>query len=448
MHQDPESGNSQFELTGRFWSADTPDASSSGRVVFAAWESPVLHLDDAIVIQRTIQVRGVATRISGDPDDIVEDFRPVTICGATEDGQKITLLGAQGGARDFGTRQQYRAKTALVGDYYPDSGATFSSVRYQLDNSSLWSHLGEQSRNVENAYGRLALDGNTGDWWLNFTPSTPMTLRDHGRRVLIASRTLARLALQKEIVIGRAQVRENGDSAWLAWYSQTTASERVSRYVGDWLVQPEAISLQHLCDWLPLSARLDGLDAAIADANFSDNLELRALTLGTIAEGLHRRLFDKDVRFKGLGKASRRAVRSTGKDAISASINGFGFDTVPEDFDDLLGGLNDVSLKDRMITLQNYAEEAVPTVVENIVNWPGLVANVRNYLAHWLLEEDVTHVPTVDERLLAFMSLPWVLRTVLLRQANVDQSLMRDGYSESGEFPIYLANMRVAAENL
>lgn len=442
MTQDPLQDGSQIEIPGQFWKIDTPDRISPGKAVCPSWATPILHLSDEIIPQRATQTTRVATRITGDPDDIVEDFRPVTIHGHTHSGEKVTVLGAQGGARDFGARQEYRAKYVLVGGHFPDDETTFSSLRFQLDNSFLWSHLAAQPRTVESSHGRLSLEGDTGDFWFAFTPETPMTLRDHGRRTLTACRSLIRLALQKELVVGRVQIRQNEASDWVDCYSVGTASHRVGRYLGNWLIPPRAISLQHFCDWLAVSAGLDGLDAAVADGKFGDVLELRPLVLGTIAEGLHRRLFQNQVRFEGLGPANRKTVRKAGKEAISAAINGFGFNTTPEDFNGLVGPLNDITLKDRLKSLSDYATEAVPTVVEAFDDWPGLAANVRNYIAHWLLKEDVAEVPSIDKRLLIYMSLPWVLRTVLLHRANIDQSVMREGYRENDEYPIYLANVR------
>jgi hypothetical protein len=93
------------EITGQFWNVETPDVASAGKAVCRSWTSPVLHLNDEIVVQRTTQTAGAATRISGDPDDIVDDFRPLTIFGINTAGEKLSILGAQGGARDFGARQ-------------------------------------------------------------------------------------------------------------------------------------------------------------------------------------------------------------------------------------------------------------------------------------------------------------------------------------------------------
>jgi len=69
------------------------------------------------------------------------------------------------------------------------------------------------------------------------------------------------------------------------------------------------------------SAKLDGLDAAIADDRLADILELRALVFGTIAEGLHRRQFDEKARYPDLTKAQKKAVRRAGKEAIAKALN-------------------------------------------------------------------------------------------------------------------------------
>ena len=69
------------------------------------------------------------------------------------------------------------------------------------------------------------------------------------------------------------------------------------------------------------------------------------------------------------------------------------------------------------------------------------MAQVRNFLAHWP-EDDKREPPSVDARLLANISLPWVLRTVLLRKADIDIDAIRQGYSEDSRFSIYRANLR------
>jgi hypothetical protein len=194
-----------------------------------------------------------------------------------------------------------------------------------------------------------------------------------------------------------------------------TAGERIGRYLGDWLVHPQAITLQHLMNWLGASATLDGLDAAIADDRLADILELRALVLGTIVEGLHRRLFDEKARFPNLTKAPKKAVRRAGKEAIAKALNDLGETAVPDDFTDLVAGLFDMTAKQRLADIKAVVDEAVPGLLEEYDDWPRLVKDTRDYLAHWLLGDDDDYVPpSEDDKILVYMSLPWALRTLLL----------------------------------
>jgi|GEM_PF-2625816 len=425
----------ELAVDGWFWSSASPDVQAPGRLTYPSWGLPVLHLEAAIGEQRSIRgIRGGMLDM-GEPDDIVRDFQPITIHGTTSAGEKITLFGAQPQGP-----QQYRAKHALFGDHLIEKNLRFSAVRYQIDNDVLWSNIPDST--VSGDIGTLTCERDNGGTWFVFVPGDPMSLRDLGKRALVASRTLARLALQRELVVGPAFVRESDTSSWLPWHTKVTAGTRLGRYLGDWLVHPRAISLQHLVDWFGVSATLDGLDAAIADDELGDILELRALVLGTIAEGLHRRLFDEEVRFPNLTTAQKKAVRKAGREAIAQALNDFGETAVPGDFNDLVGGFNDVKARQRLETIKTVVHEAVPGVLEEFDDWPGLVKDTRNNLAHWLNDEDAPR-PSEDEKLLVWLSLPWALRTLLLyRGAELDANLMREGYAQKHEYEMFRANVR------
>jgi hypothetical protein len=430
----------EIRIDGEFWSPTANnDWSAPGTIVCRSWELPVLNLEAAIVEPRAVSVReseGVTIIVPPDPDDVVHDFQPITILGSTADGREITLFGAQAHGP-----QMYRAKHVLVGRHLTNEDTQFTAVRYQLDNDLLWSNI-ETPSSASSELGILSRVNDAGQPWFVFRPQTPMTLGDLGRRALISSRSLARLALQPELTLGQAQVRLQDSSEWLAWHMPATSTGRITRYVGDWLIHPRAISLQHLSDWLATSATLDGLDAAAADAQLQDSLALQALVFGTIAEGLHRRLYDKEVRFVGLTPAQGRAARRAGREAVSKALNDADFNTKQEDFNDLLSPLNDVKFAQRLATIMAVVSEAIPEVLADFDDWPTLVKDVRNYLAHWLTEED-KRPPTTNEILVVYLSLPWAIRTFLLRRAaRLDEGLMREGYREKNEFLMYCANVR------
>jgi hypothetical protein len=428
----------ELAVDGWFWHAATPDVKAPGRLTYPSWDLPVLYLEAAIVEQPSIRgIRGGLIDM-GDPDDIVRDFRPITIHGTTSTGEAITLLAAhpQG-------PQQYRARHALFGAHSVAENPRFAAIRYQIDNDALWSKITDAT--ASGGFGSLTCQRDIGGTWFVFVPGEPMSLRDLGRRVLIASRTLARLALQRELMVGPAFVRETEDSAWLSWHTTATAGDRIGRYLGDWLVDPRAISLQHLIDWLGVSATLEGLDAAIADDQLADILELRALVLGTIAEGLHRRLFDEKVRFPDLTKAQKKAVRRAGREAIAKALNDLGVGAAADDFTDLVAALNDMTARQRLADIKTAIDEAIPGLLEEFDDWPGLVKNTRDYLAHWLLGDDEGDYvpPSEDDKILVYMSLPWALRTLLLyRAAKLDVNLMQQGYAEKPEYEMFRANVR------
>ncbi|MEH3138807.1 MAG: hypothetical protein PGN37_01245 [Mycobacterium kyogaense] len=426
--------NDEFIYEGWFWAPETPDSQAPGKLVIRSWTLPVLKLDATIVDWPSI--RGIAGGFvdMGDPDDIVRDAQPRTIHGRLENGTYLTLFGAQANGPQY-----YRAKTAIIGGLHEGDALRFHSTRFQLDNDVLWAHLEGGSASTD--FGTVSRS----DSWFTFTPAAPMTLRDLGKHGLIAARTLARLALQPELQVGVAQVRETEQSGWLAWHGQSTAIARIQAYKGDWLIAPDAISMQHLADWLPVSARLDGLDAAVADQKFPAILELQCLLFATMIEGLHRRLFDEeDVKYAGLTRPNARIVRRAGREAISKAMNDLGFPTSPSDFDNLVAPLNDYSFQQRLQSIKAVVDEAVPDVLADFSDWPSLVKRVRNHLAHWLRNDDQdASPPTDDEKMLVYLSMPWVLRTLLLyRGAKLDGEAMRNGYNQKDEYPMFRANVR------
>jgi hypothetical protein len=118
-------GPQELAVEGWFWHSATPDLQAPGRLTYPSWELPVLHLEAAIVEQPSIRgIRGGLIDM-GDPDDIVRDFRPITIHGTSSTGEAITLFVAH----PHGP-QQYRARHALFGAHLAMENQQFAAVRY------------------------------------------------------------------------------------------------------------------------------------------------------------------------------------------------------------------------------------------------------------------------------------------------------------------------------
>lgn len=426
-------------VEGWFWHPDTPDKDVPGKLVCSDWQLPALQLDAVIVEPKSI--RGLRNGLidMGDPDDVVANFQPITIHGTvTEGNQPLTIFAANPHGPQY-----YSASHAVIGGHFADEEVTFEAVRFQLDNDALWSHLRDAAPATGDlgTVSRVALDGSE---WFVFRANEPMTLRDLGRRALIACRSAARLALQPDLNIGTAFVQESNSEAWLPWYSQSTASSRIRDYKADGLVSSSALSLQLIADWLAVSATMRGLDAAIADQQFPNILELRGLLLGSIAEGLHRRLFEEGTaRFEGLSRADARKVRNAAKGAISAALQELGIHAEPDEFNGLVAPLNQFSFQQRLESIKAVIDEVMPDMLMDCPSWPTVIKNVRNEYAHWLLDDEDRKDATTEEKLLAYQSLPWVLRTLLLYRAmKIDAAVLREAYNEKDEYGILRAYIR------
>lgn len=107
-----------------------------------------------------------------------------------------------------------------------------------------------------------------------------------------------------------------------------------------------------------------------------------------------------------------------------------------------------MTARQRLADIKSAVDEAIPGLLEDFDDWPGLVKDTRDYLAHWLLDDDDHDYvpPSEDDKMLVYLSLPWVLRTLLLyRAAKLDSNLMRQGYSEKPEYEMFRANVRAVS---
>jgi hypothetical protein len=125
-------------------------------------------------------------------------------------------------------------------------------------------------------------------------------------------------------------------------------------------------------------------------------IEAQVLTLAAVAEGLHRKLFDD----------SERTFRS------------------------------------RMDDLIEDAQGSVPGIAVNFSDWPAAVKDARNTLAHEGTGPGDPSGQFVDLLIALGYSVPWVLRTVLLKQAGFDAPSLQAGYADSSRYNHHITNTR------
>jgi hypothetical protein len=237
--------------------------------------------------------------------------------------------------------------------------------------------------------------------WFVFELTDPMTLRECDSLVISPALTLARLALGVDLDVGPTQLRVGpATSPWISVLTKRRSSEPVRRekQPTEVLLPSSVLGIDNFATWIDLSVDLDGLAAVVANPPTGVAIQAEALTMASVAEGLHRRLFP------GTGKMSYRA---------------------------------------RLVQLEQAAVEVVPQVTAGFTNlpWAPLVLKTRNLLAHQLNDDKRGMLEKIDAMTLVAWSVPWVLRIVLLRRAGLDPEMIRARLAEFSAFQYYQANI-------
>jgi hypothetical protein len=242
-----------------------------------------------------------------------------------------------------------------------------------------------------------------------------MTVSEFDRWVLHPIETLASLVTSNRAEAANLYVCLTADSPWQRVYRQEQSVPTGSHE----LLDADHLTPERCARWIDFRRISDGLDAAAIDDLKGVAIQTEVLTLASVAEGLHRRLYQDGKRILALSaadlKQARRAARTAAIDAVR-SADRSDRDPLNEDdladfesaMNDAFGFINETTFRNRMAELVGSARAAIPNIVEAFADWPKAVANGRNTLAHKGTEP---HSETIDQflrsvsRLKLFISL-------------------------------------------
>ncbi|MEU2007204.1 HEPN domain-containing protein [Rhodococcus sp. NPDC019627] len=439
-------------LKGHFWATTESERRRDGELTVGVKADARLETFDLVDMRAfspaKILPNGETHLLqSGRPEDVVADFSPITVHGVLDSGREVTLVDAMGTAGLSG--QSFRVRYVLDGAHLEGHDQRFNAVRFQLDDARWWPHLKDGMTAVAGTMGSLSISRDGQSVWFVFELKEPMTLRECDSLVISPARTLARLALMMDLDVGPTQLRVGAvESSWIPMLTKSRGSEPVRRESEPtgMLLLPSALGIEHFATWIRVSADLDGLAAVVANPPTGVAIQAEALTMASVAEGLHRRLFIGTKRFQSLGPAQRRTVRN---DAINAGVKAFEEASYPDleearkALSDALGHLTDVSYLSRLEELEQEAVTVTPEVTAGFPDhtWAPLVVKTRNLLAHQLDTDKRGMLEKIDAMTLAAWSLPWVLRIVLLRRAGLEPEVIREYLVEFNPFQFYQANI-------
>ena len=439
---------------GEFWQVETPDRRVAGTLTIADEDRALsLSTTQSIFTEQRYKVMdgGRVIAFSGDPEDLVADFKPRTIHGVLADGTDVSVIDAQGGNRrqmslrtsPLEAGQDFSARHVIVGGI-ATADEPFHAIRFRVLGPPWYGEPDDQSVTQDGGQLRLLFD-DEGNRWFEFTSAKPAPLGAFDMRVIHPVTTLAELATNGDAVDDEIYVRRNSTSPWLP-----AVRERDPVSLGRHPLLPtNSITAQHFTAWIDCRTETDGLDAAAIDELKGVAIQTQVLAQVAVAEGLHRRLFgDSKRRVPGLSNGKIKAMRHAFRDAAMRLMPEPAFtDADRSEFGtavrEAFAHINDQPFRSRMADLLADARASIPSLGSDFHDWVSVVTMARNLLAHQPgLKDRVETEEFLDLLIALSYSIEWVLRTNLLNRAGFDAQLMRDGYRDSSAYGHHLANVR------
>lgn len=441
-------------LEGQFWVAGIPARRRRGELTVQAQADARLDIADLVDMRaasprRILEDGDVEWTQSGDPEDAVADFSPVTVHGRLDVGRDVTLVDAMGTAMHLD--QNFLVRYVLDGAHLDGLNQHFRAVRFQLDDPGWWMDLDDEKTSEAGSLGCLSVVREDRQVWFEFKFSEAVTLRECDSLVLLPARTLANLATMLDFKLGPTQLRVDGEgSPWITVLSKSRAPKPViyggSRPPQFLLPTARVLTIERFAQWIEVSAKLDGLPSVLANLPEDISIETKALTMASVAEGLHRRLFEKAKRFQTIKESDQKIAR---KAAVAFGVLAFqkaGYNDLAEVrsvLNNALGHIADVTYRSRLEDLHKEAVAVVPEITMSFQepSWAQLVVKTRNLLAHQLDGGKLTTLEKIDSMTLVAWSLPWILRVVLLLRAGIDPAVIRERVVNFSSFRYYEANV-------
>lgn len=447
------------QLAGTFWQVETPEITAPGNLTLDAGR-PGLEIVGQLFVERARYVEigddGLvrALGVAGRPHDRVADWAPRNIHGVLDDGTLVSVVGAQGGMKrtlDFKDpryRQEFRTVRHVILNEHVDDQTRYHSCRFRVT-GPIWYTQNRSEANTSDG-GNLVVTHEGDSCLFEFIPAEPMTIKDLHELVLSPTRTLASVVTANQAGTNDFHVRSVAGSPWRQVFEEDESSPRGTRE----LLDSTHLTAARFARWIDFRKRSGALDAAAVDSSHGTTIQTEVLTLAAVAEGLHRRLFEKRKRVPALSKGDVKRAKEAAREAAIGRLQGLGRgERQPltaadiNEFNDAMGQafsfLNEVTFSTRMADLVGMAQSAIPDIVDEFADWPNAVKYARNILAHQGTQPPGETLDQFHDLLIALgYSIAWVLRTVLLVEAGFDGATLQPAYGDYSRYAHHIANVR------
>lgn len=427
------------KVSGIFWRPGFAQEKSTGNLARSS-DGFEIRLDAFIEqseqVQTTRANETITTTLSGNPAEVVRDFKPRVIWGEVE-GSPVTFFDAmmQIDFRGWEILQVYTGRRVLWGAHLANEETPVGHARFQLPiRASGWMEDESErgSFGVVEAWKQGRASG------LCFQLDTPIEFSAMTRTFTEISTVLMQLWSGRPLKTTNLQIQVSGNE-WLAWgATQEEEPDLTSRSE----FPLHQLRMKHLVRWMELAPVFGPLPFIAAKS--VGVLQADATMAATALEGLHRRLHGPGQRFDGIsGKAIKRAINRAA--AVGAqSLGQEGWRNEPaakESFRGALSHINELGFMDRLKQLAEPIAEIAPGLLGPD---PGdraeLVMRVRNAESHQLLTTNAFGESDISDYYVVAASARSVLRLSLLMQVTGSE-LLKGFLRNSETFQLLLANI-------
>ncbi len=268
--------------------------------------------------------------------------------------------------------------------------------------------------------------------WLICKPSTPRTLDDLMRDLVVPTATLLTLLFNEDCTVLALRVRDEASDRWLDVYSPVIQDPPEGKPKVP-LLSLEQFGLAPLARWLDGFSALSPLPQLVAGATNATgrSVQNQLLELAAAAEGLHRRLHPHDRQL------SRDQVPEDMQALADSSVSAATRDVLTKA---LRTYLWEPSYPQRLRQLLAETAEAAPGVAGKPNKWRTRVVNARVGFAHSLSGGDASE--DVFAWFTLTRSLRWLLMTRLLLEVGLSPQALSQALTDSNDYSNFLSAAR------
>lgn len=457
----------ETDLPGRFWSADSTGREVLGRIVK---ESPSLRL----VTYGTVQEdEGFKRQVSDSGNVIISrefsnvETNRITIHGVLmSSGKEVSLVDCSPlglpSTLPIDPEQEvsYRVGYIILGDLISGLDELYTGVEFQATHLDKWASAGgfhierkkdgcalhykasPPNEEILKSGARLSINqeakGNSnkntggsivGTSSVRVSSAPPSTWLQLDQMYIAPTVSLIQLSLGERSALTNVRVQSKNNK-WLDYWSDSVYTSITNSNYTKEVATLKQLGLPNFGKWLNSVDELGSFPAAVASfvTAKSMQLETELLELTTVLEGLHGCLFPDSNR---MSNDEAETVQSVVIEAMNAS-------SIPDAHRECVRSML------THLAQPGYRQcvcEIAKTVqlgdfpIGNLARWASYVTKIRNGYAHRsdrrLSEEQINQQSSILE------SLRWLLRAVLLHQAGLPVEYIADKYRAMSAYDLY-----------